>query len=64
MNAHTVALTFSEYGTQLPSGGWCVWKSSAQRYRVGLAHCWALKDQAERNVMFLVGLVFSWCLIT
>jgi hypothetical protein len=32
--------------------------------RVGLAHCWALKNQAEEDVMSLVGLVFSWCLIT
>jgi hypothetical protein len=43
---------------------WWVWNARGGLCMVGLAHCWALKNQAEGDVMSLVGLVFSWCLIT
>ena len=64
IDEHFLVMTcVPEYGTCSPLWGelvcgnrcaGCCW--------VSLAHCWALKDQAEGDVMSSVGLVFSWCL--
>jgi hypothetical protein len=63
-STNAVRVVAAVSSTACPGFAWWVWNALVVLAGVGLAHCWALKNQAEGDVMSLVGLVFSWCLIT